>query len=102
MINRPLISPKNIAVIGASDKVSKPGGKVLKNLLDGDFKGEIFAVNSKPVSVKGVSHFQSVDDLPETDLAILSIPAAACPQAVEKLIEKNTKAFIKYDHLYQD
>jgi acetate---CoA ligase (ADP-forming) len=96
MIHRPLISPKNIAVIGASDKVSKPGGKVLKNLLDGDFKGEIFAVNPKPVNVKGVMHFKSVDDLPETDLAILSIPAASCPEAVEKLIEKNTKAFIVF------
>ena len=38
MINEQLISPKSIAVLGASDSVVKPGGKVLKNLVDNHFE----------------------------------------------------------------
>ena len=39
--------------------------------------------------------FADVKDIPDTDLAILAIPAALCPDAVEMLAaEKQVKAFI--------
>ena len=37
MINQALINPKSIVVIGASNETKKPGGKVLKNILDNNF-----------------------------------------------------------------
>ena len=39
MINKQLLNPSSIVVVGGSDDIQKPGGKVLKNLIDGHFKG---------------------------------------------------------------
>jgi acyl-CoA synthetase (NDP forming) len=95
MINTELIHPQSIAVIGGSSNISKPGGKILKNILDGKFKGAIYAVNPREKNIPGVVCYSDVIWLPEVDLAILSIPAKLCPEVVKVLTrEKTTKAFI--------
>lgn len=95
MITPQLIKPKSIAVVGASENVEKPGGKALHNIKSGTFKGELFAVNPQRTDVQGVKTFKTVSDLPETDLAILAIPATACLPTLKTLLEeKNTKAVI--------
>lgn len=95
MLNKQLLSPASIAVIGASNNITKPGGKILKNLLEHEFKGLLYAVNLNDESVQGIKTFRTVSDLPDTELAILAIPAKSCPEAVSILTkEKNTKAFI--------
>ena len=95
MINDKLINPGSIAVIGGSDDLFKPGGKVLKNILDGRYAGDILVVNPKHKAVQGVRSYADVSELPETDLAIIAVPAKLCFSAIEKLIrEKNTTAFI--------
>ena len=62
MINPKLINPQSIVVIGASNDVQKPGGKVLKNLLGSSFKGEIMAVNPKETEVQGVRCYSKVEE----------------------------------------
>ncbi len=95
MITNELINPKGIVVVGGSDDVQKPGGKVLKNLIDNHFKGNLYVVNPKADEVQGVKSFRDVADLPQVDLAILAIAAKFCPQTVEVLAtQKGTKAFI--------
>ena len=95
MINQQLINPSQIVVVGGSDDISKPGGKIIKNIVDNGFKGELFVVNPKKEFVQGIRSFKSVDELPEgIDLAVLAIAARYCPDAVEKLAKKNTKAFV--------
>ena len=47
MINEKLINPASIVVIGGSDDLFKPGGKVLKNIIDGKFAGKLYVVNPK-------------------------------------------------------
>lgn len=96
MILQSLLKPNSIAVIGASENVTKPGGKAILNLLHGGYKGKLFAVNTKAVSIEGVEHFFRAEDLPATDLAILAIPANNCSHAVQILLRKGTKAFIVY------
>ncbi|MBR6919635.1 MAG: CoA-binding protein, partial [Bacteroidales bacterium] len=54
MINPKLLAPKSIVVCGASSDIHKPGGKVLKNLKESGFKGQIYAVNPKETEVQGV------------------------------------------------
>lgn len=85
MIAKELTNPRSIAVIGASDDTSKPGGNALKNLIDTGYSGELYAVNTKNDYVQGIRSFKSVDELPQTDCAILAIPAKMCPQTVEVL-----------------
>lgn len=95
MINNELIYPKSIAVIGASNDTKKPGGKLLKNIVDGNYSGSLYAVNPKEGSVQGISCYKDVNLLPETDLAFLAIPAKFCPATIKLLAEKKkTKAFI--------
>lgn len=95
MINEQLLNPSSIVVVGGSDDIQKPGGKVLKNLIDGNFKGGLYVVNPKAENVQGIKSYQGVGDLPPVDCAILAIAAKYCPEAVEVLArEKNTRAFV--------
>ncbi len=96
MVNQQLLAPNSIVVVGGSDQVQKPGGKILSNLLKSSFKGALYIVNPKAVSVQDIKCHSSVDDLPEgIDMAILAIPAAMCVDAVETLArKKQTRAFV--------
>jgi len=95
MINDKLINPDSIVVVGGSDDLFKPGGKILKNIIDGKFRGNLYVVNPKQDSVQGIKSYRDLKDIPETDLAILAIQAKYCLQDVELLVrEKNAKAFI--------
>jgi acetyltransferase len=95
MINQSLLSPKSIVIIGGSNDVRKPGGKVLKNIIDGSFKGELFVVNQKETKVQGIACLASVDQLGQVDLAIISIPARYCPAIISSLVANcDTRAFI--------
>lgn len=95
MITTQLLRPRSIVVVGASNNVHKPGGATLRNLIAGGYKGELRAVNPKETQVQGVPAFACVEEVPDTDLAILAIPAVFCPDAVEVLAsQKNTRAFI--------
>ena len=95
MINPKLLNPQSIVIVGASNDVHKPGGKLVKNLLDSPFKGKIYAVNPKESEVQGIHCYAKVEDLPEVDCAILAIAAKYCPATVDILAkEKNTRGFI--------
>ncbi len=95
MINKQLTDPKSIVVVGASNDIHKPGGKILKNILDGGFNGDVYVLNLKEDEVQGVKSYRDIKDLPEVDLAVIAIAAKYTPQTVETLIkEKNTRAFI--------
>ncbi len=95
MVTTQLINPKSIVVVGGSNNINKPGGKVLYNLKDGHFKGEMYVINPKEPEVQGIKAFSDVKELPQVDLAILAIAAKFCPETVEILAkQKQTKAFI--------
>lgn len=95
MINPKLLNPQSIVVVGASNDVHKPGGKILANLLSSPFKGKVYAVNPKETEVQGIKCHASVNELPEVDCAILAIAAKYCPATVDTLVhDKNTRGFI--------
>lgn len=95
MIAKELFKPKSIVVVGASNDISKPGGRVVKHLVDGKFKGPLYTVNPKEDSIQGLPCYHNVKDLPQVDLAVIAIAAKYAPEAVEVLTkEKGTKAII--------
>ncbi len=95
MISDKLLNPRSIVVVGGSDDISKAGGKVLKNLLAGSFKGDVYVVNPKTPGVQGLKAYADVSLLPETDMAILAVAARFCPAIVKTLAnEKGTGGFI--------
>jgi acetyltransferase len=95
MINRELLEPRSIVVIGGSNNVHKPGGAVVRNLLQGGYEGTLRIVNPKEDEVQGIKAFHDARELPPTELAILVVAAKYCPDYVELLAkEKDTRAFI--------
>ena len=95
MIAKELLNPRSIVICGASSDIHKPGGKALKNLLESNFKGPVYAVNPKETEVQGIKCYAKVEDLPQVDCAILCIAAKFCAQTVDVLTQqKGTKGFI--------
>ncbi len=97
MLHPKLINPKSIAVIGGSNNIDSIGGSVLKNLIDQQFKGDLYVVNPNKDVVQKIKSFKDVSLLPKTDLAIIAIPAIDIPGIVNVLLKnKETKGFIIY------
>ena len=95
MINKQLLQPESIVVIGGSNNVHKPGGAVVRNLLQGGYKGMLRVVNPKEDEVQGIKAFHDAKEVPPTDLAILVVAARYCPDYVDYLAkEKQVRAFI--------
>ena len=95
MINRELLQPESIVVVGGSNNVHKPGGAVVRNLISGGYQGTLRVVNPKEDAVQGIKVFHDVKELPPTDLAILVVAAKYCPDYVKYLAaEKHVRAFI--------
>jgi acetyltransferase len=95
MINRQLINPESIVVVGASNNIGKPGGKLFHNIRSGTFKGSLYALNPKEDQIQGLPSYREIRDLPPTELAFLAVPAMLCISVVKELAEtKGTRAFI--------
>ncbi|MDR2835177.1 MAG: acetate--CoA ligase family protein [Bacteroidales bacterium] len=95
MINNKLLKPKSIVVVGGSDDMNKPGGAVLRNLINSNFEGSIYVVNPKSEIVQGIKCHQTVEELPQVDCAIIAIAAKFCVQTVEILAkQKQTGGFV--------
>ena len=95
MLNEKLLNPKSIVIIGASNNIHTPGGRVLKNLIDHHFEGELLAVNPKETEVQGLKCYQHINEIPTVDVAIIAISAKFTLETVKILAQqKNTKGFI--------
>lgn len=95
MLNKQLLNPKSIVIVGGSNNIHKPGGKIVKNILDGGYSGRLLVVNPKEKNVQGIKSYNSVQDITNVNLAILVIPAKFCLEVITILAQqKKTKAFI--------
>ena len=87
-----LFSPKSIVVIGASNSPEKVGAVILKNIVESEYKGTIYAVNPNTDSIGKIKCYKTVLDLPEIpDLAIISIPVALVLPTIEQIAQKSIK-----------
>ncbi|CAN5456000.1 bifunctional acetate--CoA ligase family protein/GNAT family N-acetyltransferase [soil metagenome] len=90
-----LFAPHSVAVIGASEKANSVGATVLRNLLAGGFKGEIFPVNPKYDALAGHKVYRNVANLPiAPELAIICTPPATVPGIIGELGARGTRAAI--------
>jgi acetyl coenzyme A synthetase (ADP forming)-like protein len=81
-----IFHPRAIAVIGASAEDGKIGNSVMKNLIDGGFKGEIYPVHPKADEILGKKVYKSVVDIDgAVDLAVFAIPSKFCTSAMEEV-----------------
>ena len=71
-----IMKPNAVAVIGASSEEGKIGNSVMKNLINGGYKGEIYPINPSASEIMGRKAYKSVKDVPGViDVAVFAIPA---------------------------
>src|SRR5450631_1011622 len=79
----PLLSPRSVAVVGASSLAGSLGRIVYENLLAGGFEGRLHAINPKQAQVLGNAAFRSLTDVTDTvDLALICTQPAAVPRII--------------------
>ena len=84
-----VMKPDAVAVIGASDEAGKIGNSVMKNLINGGYKGKIYPINPSADKIMGLPAFKSVKDVPgDIDIAVFAIPAKFVAGALKEVGEK--------------
>ena len=90
-----LLTPRSVAVIGASRKPETIGHQVFRNLLAGGFVGPVFPVNPGAAHVASVKAYPTVLDVPDpVDLAVVAVPARAVPEVVRQCAEKGVAGLV--------
>ena len=84
-----IMKPQAVAVIGASGEDGKIGNSVMKNLINGGYRGEIYPINPKADEILGRKCYKSVKDVEATiDIAVFAIPAKFVAGALGEVGEK--------------
>ncbi|MEO8305762.1 MAG: acetate--CoA ligase family protein [Betaproteobacteria bacterium] len=84
-----IMKPDAVAVIGASAEEGKIGNSVMKNLINGGYKGAIYPINPSADEIMGKKAYKSVKDVPGViDVAVFAIPAKFCAAALTEVGEK--------------
>ena len=90
-----IFTPKNIAVVGATEKAGSVGRTLLWNLISNPFGGTVFPVNARRASVLGIKAYPNLATLPEqVDLAVIVTPAATVPGIIAECVEAGIKGAI--------
>jgi acyl-CoA synthetase (NDP forming) len=84
-----IMKPDAVAVIGASSEDGKIGNSVMKNLINGGYKGQIYPIHPSATEILGRKTYKSVKDVPgKIDVAVFAIPAPLVAKALIEVGEK--------------
>jgi acetyltransferase len=90
-----IFSPKNVALIGATERQGSVGRTVLWNLLSSPFGGTVYPINPNRPSVLGIRAYRDLRELPEKpDLIVVTTPAATVPAIIREGVEVGVPAGI--------
>jgi acyl-CoA synthetase (NDP forming) len=90
-----LFEPRSVAVIGASRERGKIGGEILHNLLATGFNGPVYPVNRSAPEIEGTRCYARLADIDgPVDLAVISVPAAAVPAAIDDCVAKGVEGVV--------
>jgi acyl-CoA synthetase (NDP forming) len=93
----PLLSPRSIAVLGASNDPTRISGRPIAYMMSQGFKGAIYPVNPNRAEVQGLKAYPTVGDLPETpDVAIVAVAAEHAMQGIEDLAKRGVKGALVF------
>jgi acyl-CoA synthetase (NDP forming) len=89
---QPLFEPGSIAIIGASNSMTKWGYIIPANILAGGYTGKLYPVNPRETEIFERQVYKSVKEIPdEVDLAIVTIPADKVTPVIKECVEKGVK-----------
>jgi len=90
-----LFHPSSVAVIGASDQPGRIGMALMKNLIEGGYKGNLFPVNPKYQQIMGRAVIPAIDNLREpVDLALIAVPIEQVPLIIAQCSAAMVKTVI--------
>lgn len=90
-----LLSPKAVAVVGASREAGTAGHEVFRSLLDHGFQGPVYPVNPAAAHVASVRAYGDIRDVPDdVDLAVIAVPAAQVADVVAACTEKRVRGLV--------
>jgi acetyltransferase len=91
----PIFQPRNVAVVGATDKQDSVGRTLLWNLISHPFGGAVFPVNPRRSSVLGIKAYPNLAAIPDpVDLAVVVTPAPAVPAILAECVDKGVRGVI--------
>jgi acyl-CoA synthetase (NDP forming) len=87
-----IMSPKSIAIVGASDNKARIGGRPLAHMIEQKFSGGIFPINPNRESVQGIRAYSSLLDVKEDlDFILVAVPSQIVVSVLEQAVEKKAK-----------
>ncbi|MCX5878458.1 MAG: acetate--CoA ligase family protein [Deltaproteobacteria bacterium] len=90
-----ILSPKSIAIVGASNRPGSLGLAIFRNLLEAAYQGILYPVNPKAKSIQGVKAYPNLVDIPdEVDMAVLIVPSEQVESVIELAARKGIKGVI--------
>ncbi len=90
-----IFSPKNIALIGASDRLGSVGRGLVKNLSEGSLRRKIYLVNPFKNSILGKKSYPNIGAIKnKIDLAIIAVPAKIVLKIAGECIQKKVGGMI--------
>src|SRR5216683_1034956 len=93
----PLVKPRSVAVVGATDRPG-PGRNIIESLGAIGFAGPIYPVNPKYQTVLNLVCYPSLTDLPEApDVVVFSIRNPLIPEQVRLAVKRGARAAVIYD-----
>ncbi len=88
-------APRNVAVIGATEKAGSVGRTLLWNLVSNPFGGTVFPVNPRHSSVLGIRAYPTIADVPDAvDLAVVATPAPGVPDVIAACVDAGVRGAI--------
>ena len=90
-----LFWPRSIALVGASPDKSSIRGRIVEAVRQYGFDGPLYPVSRSYDCIDGLTAYPSVNALPEAvDLAIITIPAAYVPEALQACGERGVRGAV--------
>ena len=87
-----IMSPKSIAIVGASDNKSRIGGRPLGNMIEKNFSGEIYPINPNRDTVQGMKAYSSLIDVKDDlDFVLVAVPSKLVVSVLEEAVIKKAK-----------
>ncbi len=88
-------NPTGVAIIGASADPHKLSHGVLRNMLSYGYQGAVYPVNLRADAILGQRCYPDIASVPDpVELAVLMVPAAACPAVLTACGLRGLKAAI--------
>ena len=90
-----IMSPKSVAIVGASDDKGRIGGKPLSYMLDQKYSGKIFPVNPKHQTIQGLKSYKSLTEIEDDlDFVLVAVPSIHVTNVLNEAVKKKAKTAV--------